>query len=146
MGDDKITLESRGKLQDFISEQAANNPAYRDALVADPKKVLEGHLGGEFPEGFNVKVVEETPDTMYVIAPHVPGELSDDDLEQVAGGFLGGIIGGIGDAVGGLFGGGGSGGGGGGGGGDTCERNYGSFNSQITISGSVGDVDGSRAG
>jgi hypothetical protein len=38
----------------------------------------------------NVKSVVETPDTMYVVVPYVAqeGELSDADLEKVAGGFL----------------------------------------------------------
>jgi hypothetical protein len=144
---DNLTLDSRGALQDFISEKAANDPAYREALIANPKAVLESHVGSKMPDEFNVKVVEEAPDTMYLIAPFVPpsetSELSDDDLEQVAGGFLGGILGGVGSALGGLFGGGGGGGGGKGGGGDVCERNYGSFNSQITISSStLGDVEG----
>jgi hypothetical protein len=37
-----------------------------------------------------VKTVVETADTAYVIVPHTPGEgeLSDADLEKVAGGFL----------------------------------------------------------
>ena len=37
-----------------------------------------------------VKTMVETADTAYVIVPHVPGEgeLSDSDLEKVAGGFL----------------------------------------------------------
>ena len=41
------------------------------------------------PAGINVTVVEETADTLYLVLPHTVAEgdeLSDSDLEAVAGG------------------------------------------------------------
>jgi hypothetical protein len=110
---------SRGELQDKMQEWANESVAYRNALLKTPKKVLEQHVGQEFPEEFEVEVVQDTPSKMYIALGQFPAaageELSDDDLENVAGGLiLPGIIGGVLGSV--LDGIGGSGGGGGGGG------------------------------
>ncbi len=78
---------TRGQLQDLVSKFATENPKYRDALIKDPKSVLEQQLNAKFGE-MNVKAVLETADTNYVVIPHTPGEgeLDDADLEKVAGG------------------------------------------------------------
>ena len=146
------TTWTRGQLWDKVVEQAQKNPKYYDLLMSDPRLLMEKQLGMTIPANVNIKVVEETPDTYYIVLPHFAregAELSDADLEKVAGGkgnpldaiggaiggivdTVGGVVGGIGDAVGGavgglggMLGGGGSGGGGGvagggGGGGASC--------------------------
>jgi hypothetical protein len=80
---------TRGQAQDLVSKFTAENPKYRESLLRDPKSVLEKQFGRPFPKNVNVKAVVETPDTLYVIVPHVPkeGELHDADLEKVAGGM-----------------------------------------------------------
>ena len=80
---------TRGQLQDLLNKFATDNPKYREKLISDPKWVLEKQLNKPLGE-IKVKAVVETPDTMYVVVPHVAGEgeLSDADLEKVAGGFL----------------------------------------------------------
>ena len=79
---------TRGEITQLIAEFASKDPSYRKALLADPKKVLEAQMQRKIPDNVKVKVVEETPDTVYLIAPYVAqsGELSDSDLERVAGG------------------------------------------------------------
>ncbi len=109
-----MQIESRGALQDFITKKAASDSGYREALTTDAKSLLAKHLGQELPEWLNVEVVEEKADTVYLIAPHVPGEeLADEDLEMVAGG-KGGDGGNTMDHV-------------------TCEDNDGAFNSVVTL-------------
>ncbi len=110
-----MQVESRGALQDVISENAVTNSEYREALLRDPKSILQKHLGRDLPDWLNVEVVEEKSNTVYVIAPHIPSdELADDDLEAIAGGKGGTKM----DDV-------------------HCERNYGAFNSVITLESSV---------
>jgi hypothetical protein len=60
-------------------------------LKNDPKDVISRQLNTEVPDGIKIKVVEDTPDTMHVVIPYATpegAELSDSDLEAVAGGFL----------------------------------------------------------
>ncbi|HWW88111.1 MAG TPA: hypothetical protein VNZ26_31155 [Vicinamibacterales bacterium] len=81
---DKMT---RGQVQDLVGKFAAENPNYRDALIRDPKGIIEKQLNTRLGS-VNVKAVVDSPDTIYVVVPHVAkeGELSDADLEKVAGG------------------------------------------------------------
>jgi hypothetical protein len=82
---------SRGEVQDLLGKFAIANPKYREALLKNPKDILEKQLNTQLPKGVNVKAVEETADTMYVVVPFIPKtgqELSDNALEMVAGGFL----------------------------------------------------------
>ena len=78
---------TRGEVQDLVSKFAAENPKYRAALIADPKGVLERQLNA--PMGsVKVKAVADTADTYHIVVPYIAkeGELSDADLEKVAGG------------------------------------------------------------
>ncbi len=52
-------------------------------------KMCTGELVNEDPRRCEVKIIEEGPKSVYFIVPHVVAsgaELSDDDLESVAGG------------------------------------------------------------
>ena len=84
---------TRGQLHDLLAGFAVENPKYREALINDPKMVLEKQLGSSLGS-LTVKSVVETPDTMYVVVPYVQkdGELSDADLENVAGGMLNNLL------------------------------------------------------
>jgi hypothetical protein len=84
---------TRGQLHDLLARFAVEQPKYREALINDPKTVLEKQLGSSLGN-VNVKSVIETPDTMYVVVPYVQkeGELSDADLENVAGGMLNNLM------------------------------------------------------
>lgn len=80
---------TRGEMQDLLRKFAAENPKYREALVADPKGLIEKQFNMSLGST-KVKTVQETADTIYIVLPHVAaeGELGDADLEKVAGGFL----------------------------------------------------------
>ena len=78
---------TRGEVQDLLAKFSVENPKYRDALIKDPKSVIERQLNTSLGN-VKVKAVVETADTVYVVVPHIAseGELSDADLEKVAGG------------------------------------------------------------
>ena len=78
---------TRGDVQDLVGKFATENPKYRSALLSDPKSVIEKQLNTSLGN-VTVKAVADTADVIYVVVPHVPGEgeLSDADLEKVAGG------------------------------------------------------------
>jgi hypothetical protein len=78
---------TRGEVQDLLAKFATENPRYREALIHDPKAIVEKQLNTSLGS-VKVKSVVETADTTYVVIPYLPaeGELSDADLERVAGG------------------------------------------------------------
>jgi hypothetical protein len=80
---------SRDEIEEIVIGNAMKHPQYRDALLKNPKKVIETQLNNKLPDGLNVKVVQESGDTIFLRLPHKiseGSELSDADLEQVAGG------------------------------------------------------------
>ncbi|MFO7301502.1 MAG: nitrile hydratase [Acidobacteriota bacterium] len=78
---------TRGEVQDLVAKFATENPKYREALLKDPKGVIEKQLNTSLGN-VNVKAVADTADTVHVVIPYAApeGELSDADLEKVAGG------------------------------------------------------------
>jgi hypothetical protein len=78
---------TRGEVQDLLAKFAMENPRYREALISDPKAIVEKQLNTSLGS-VQVKSVVETADTTYIVIPYLAseGELSDADLEQVAGG------------------------------------------------------------
>jgi hypothetical protein len=62
--------------------------ALKQRFLSDPHAVLAEH-GMDVPEGINVNVVENTDTTVHVTLPAAPtanGDLSDEELENAAGG------------------------------------------------------------
>jgi hypothetical protein len=72
--------------------RSLRDEAFRRGLLANPKATVERELGTPLPGGVEVRVMEETADTIYLVLPSTlspgdeSGELSDLDLEAVAGG------------------------------------------------------------
>lgn len=80
---------TRGEILDHLAKFAAENPEYRQALLSDPKTVVSKQFAIDIPENVSVRVVEDTADTVHIVLPHAVetgAELSDADLEAVAGG------------------------------------------------------------
>ena len=80
---------TRGEIQDLLVKFATEQPAYKDSLKKNPKEVIYKQFGIQIPGNTKVQVLQETADQVYVVLPHVVesgAELSDADLEAVAGG------------------------------------------------------------
>jgi len=80
---------SKEEMIGLMYQFALSNPDYRKAMIKSPKELLSKQMQQDLPDDLHVKVVEETADTFYLVAPYVTAagdELSDDDLEKVAGG------------------------------------------------------------
>ena len=81
----------RGAMEQRIVQRSLEDDAFRQQLLADPKAAVEQELGTRLPEEVRVVAMEETPDTVYLVIPGASpvgegGELSDRELESVAGG------------------------------------------------------------
>jgi phage terminase large subunit-like protein len=72
-----------------VFKTAWADPAFKAKLLADPKTAIQEATGTTFPAGTEVKVYENTPALEHLVLPVDPSysELSDSDLEAVAGGM-----------------------------------------------------------
>ena len=81
----------RQEMERRLIEKSVEDESFRQRLIEDPKGVVEQELGTRLPEEVQVRAVEETQDTIYLVLPATPTagregvELSDRELESVAG-------------------------------------------------------------
>lgn len=80
---------TRGEIMDHLAKFSAESAEYRKKLLENPRDIVSRQFAMEIPEGVTVKVVEDTPETVHIVLPYTVAEgaeLSDADLEAVAGG------------------------------------------------------------
>jgi hypothetical protein len=83
----------RAEMERRLIQRSLEDEAFRQRLLAEPKAAIEQELGSRLPESIEVRVVEESADTIYLVLPSASpvgqgGELSDQELDAVAGGGL----------------------------------------------------------
>jgi hypothetical protein len=76
----------RNVLIQRMLERSSEDAAFRKQLLADPKATIAGVIGHDIPAGINVHIVEQTAGDVFLVLPMMQDELSDDDLDAVAGG------------------------------------------------------------
>ena len=82
---------TRAEVERTLVQRSLEDEDFRQMLLDDPKAAVEQELGTQLPEGVEVRVVQESADTIYLVLPSASavgegGELSDQELEEVAGG------------------------------------------------------------
>jgi hypothetical protein len=80
---------SRAEFERRLIQRSLEDEDFRQRLLDDPKGTLEQEVGGRLPESIEVRVVEESAQTIYLVLPSASavGEgLSDQELDAVAGG------------------------------------------------------------
>lgn len=83
------TQITRRDLEAHLIEKSWKDPEFKRQVVSDPKGMFEKHLGQKLPETLKIFIHEEDANTLYFSIPPAPSnlnELSDEDLEKVAGG------------------------------------------------------------
>jgi hypothetical protein len=82
----------RAEMERRIVQRSIEDESFKQRLLEDPKAAVEQELGTRLPEDVRVVAVEETAETIYLVLPSASqlgegGELSDRELEGVAGGL-----------------------------------------------------------
>jgi hypothetical protein len=79
-----------------ITLKAQQDDTFRAALLANPKAAIEKAVGAKIADQIKINVIESSPNTVTIALPYAAkvgagGELSDSDLESVAGGSKSGF-------------------------------------------------------
>ena len=80
---------TRRDLETALIEKCWKDPEFKKTVLSDPKGMLELHIGQKLPAALKVFIHEEDANTLHFSIPTAPSnlsELSDEDLEKVAGG------------------------------------------------------------
>jgi hypothetical protein len=83
----------RAEIEGRLIQRSLEDDAFRRRLLEDTRAAVEEELGTRLPEGVEVRAVEEMADTIYLVLPNASAagetaELSDQELEAVAGGYV----------------------------------------------------------
>jgi hypothetical protein len=87
---DQEGMMGRRAIEEKIVALAWRDDDFRQAFLADPKKQFEERLGTKLPKSLTITAWQEDADSLHFVIPAKPkadlAELSDADLEKVAGG------------------------------------------------------------
>jgi len=89
--------QTRRDIEAHITAKAWKDQAYKRELLSHSKAVIEREFNIQLPAEVNVQVMEENPTSLYFVIPmrpEIPGqEISDEQLQAIAGGGLASQIG-----------------------------------------------------
>lgn len=84
-----MTTATENQYQSALVARAVKDQAFRSRLLDSPQTTIEQALGVKLPENVEVKVLEEKPNTIYIVLPPplaAPTRASTDlGLDEVAG-------------------------------------------------------------
>lgn len=83
-----MNQEEQGKKISQLIAKCWSDENFKQKLLADPAATLKAE-GVELPADLTVKAVENTNKVFHLVIPAKPTDLSDEDLDMVAGGSCG---------------------------------------------------------
>ncbi|WP_373529998.1 NHLP leader peptide family RiPP precursor [Nostoc sp.] len=91
MNEQQTLQPIRKQIEAHIIAQAWNDETYKKELLSNPRAVIGKEFRVQLPAEVNVTVIEESPTSLYFVIPNIPNavaeaELSEEQLETVAGG------------------------------------------------------------
>jgi hypothetical protein len=87
-------MDQKQQIEQRLVEKAMKDEQFREQLRVSPKETIEAELGIKLPQALNIHVLEEKPDSVFLVLPAdspnlAEDELSEAELEGVAGGWSG---------------------------------------------------------
>ena len=88
-------LAHRKAFETAVTLRAWNDPAFAEQLAKNPVAAINAEFSTQLPAELDIQLHHETPTTLHLALPPNPTlaadghELTEDDLERVAGGSLG---------------------------------------------------------
>lgn len=82
-------MATRKEVEEQLALKSLKDANFRAELKANPKAVISKEFNTMVPDEIDIEVLEETPTKIYLVIPPVPSveeELSEEQLEAVAGG------------------------------------------------------------
>ncbi len=87
MKDDPKKKHDFEKKWNEVIKKASVDQGFKQQLLKNPGQALKLH-GVDVPSGVTVKIVEDSPTTLYLVLPHYSKhDLSEEQLREVAGGI-----------------------------------------------------------
>jgi hypothetical protein len=80
-----MNQEEQSKKINQLIAKCWSDESFKQKLLADPATTLKAE-GVELPAGLTVNAVENTDQVFHLVIPAKPTDLSDEDLDKVAGG------------------------------------------------------------
>ena len=88
-----MSNDEQDKKMNQVIAKCWSDESFKQKLLSDPVATLKTE-GVVLPDGLSVKALENTDKVFHLVIPAKPTDLSDDDLDKVAGGFGGSANGG----------------------------------------------------
>ena len=85
-------MKNNESISKQLIEKASADIEFRNKILTDPKAAIKEATGIELPEGININIVEEKANEFFLVLPKADspeGELSETELDAVAGGWSG---------------------------------------------------------
>jgi len=82
-----MSQETQSKKMNQLIAKCWSDERFKQKLLADPAATLKAE-GVTVPEGVSVTALENTDKVFHLVVPAKPADLSDDDLDKVAGGTI----------------------------------------------------------
>ena len=60
-----------GTAEEQVIAKTLSDPGFRQSLLSNPKEALSQEFGVEFPQGIEVRVLEEKPEQLILVIPTV---------------------------------------------------------------------------
>jgi hypothetical protein len=80
---------TKKEIEESLIAKAWQDSSFKQELISNPRLAFQKE-GITLPEGLNVNVLEENASNFYLVIPAPPiaeGELSEAELESIAGGW-----------------------------------------------------------